>query len=82
MWYELTHGSVPDDSLAISEAGLNVGKGLWSDVKSHPSFLDTVDVHNLRTRKREMEKECGIQREKVKERKGERYRKMRSIINI
>ena len=43
----LTHGSVPDDSLAVSKASLDIRKCLWSDVKSHPALLDTVNVNHL-----------------------------------
>ena len=43
----LTHGSVPDDGLAVSEAGLDVGESLGSDVESHPALLDVVDVNDL-----------------------------------
>ena len=43
----LTHWSVPDNGLAVSQAGLDVGQCLWADIKTHPSLLNVVDVHDL-----------------------------------
>ena len=43
----LTHWSVPDDGLAVGQAGLDVGQCLWADIKTHPSLFNVVDVDDL-----------------------------------
>ena len=42
-----SHRAVPDDSLAVRKASLDVGDGLGSDVQTHPAFRDSVDVNHL-----------------------------------
>ena len=44
---EDTHGAVPDDGLAVSEASLELSDGLRSDIKTHPALRDLVNINDL-----------------------------------